>query len=389
MKNRLWSLTLGNFAIGTGAMIMPGMLNALTESLAVSPAAVGLLMSAFAATICLAGPVMAGLTSRIERRPLLAGCLLLYALGHLAAALAPGYYTLMGVRVLTAVGAGLFTSQAAATTSVMVQATERGRAIAMVFLGWSIAAVLGVPLGSWLSAQLGWRVTMALVALLAACCAATVWRQVPAGLFVEPMDARAWKSLGRNRVLLLVVAVTATQAAGQFAVMSYLALLLRHSLDASALTISVMFAVFGVAGVTGNVLGMRVVDRLGASRVAMTGMACMASAFALWPLAGGSVAATGLLVGLWGLGCFSVNGIQQARLVSLAPGLASASVALNSSAIYFGQAAGALVGGAMISASLQMHWLTGMGSALIVAAILMSQLAMKLSQRAGAAGAAA
>lgn len=371
MRSRLWSLTLGNFAIGTGAMIIPGMLNELTAGLHVTPAAIGLVISAFAMTICLGGPVLAGLTSRIERRPLLVTCLAIYCVAHLLAALVPNYESLLLVRVLTAIGAALFTSQAAASASLMVEPSERGRAIALVFLGWSISAVLGLPLGSWLGAHLGWRPTIALVGLLAGVCALWVWRQVPAGLYVAPMDRAAWRALRRHTPLLIAVAVTAVQSAGQFTVLSYMALLLRDSIAASPTVISLMFACFGVAGVTGNLLGMRFVDRLGPANVVMVAMACMAAAHAMWPLASGSTLGTAALIALWGLGCFSVNGVQQARLVGLAPSLASASIALNSSALYLGQAAGALAGGALIAAS-HSGWLPTAGCVLIVAAMLMS-----------------
>lgn len=380
MKTKLWSLTLGNFAIGTGAMIVPGMLNELTADLGVTPAAIGIVIFAFAMTICIGGPILAGLTSRIERRPLLASCLAIYALMHLLAALAPGYASLLGIRVLTAVGAALFTAQAAATASLMVPAAERGRAIAQVFLGWSISAVLGMPLGSWLGAYLGWRPTIALVGLLSALLATWVWVQVPRGLFVAPMNRHAWHSLLGNRPLLLAVAVTAVQSAGQFTVLSYMAFVLKESIAATPTVISLMFACFGLAGVTGNLVGMRFIDRIGAARVAMVAMGCMALAHALWPLSADSPLITALLVGLWGLGCFSVNGAQQARLVGLAPPLAPASVALNSSALYLGQACGALTGGALIAAH-AMQRLSTTAMLLILAAMLLSWVALSMSRR--------
>ena len=375
MRTKLWSLTLGNFAIGTGAMIVPGMLNELTADLQVTPAAVGVLIFAFAMTICFGGPILAGITSRVDRRLLLTCCLGICALMHALAALAPGYASLLVVRILTAVGAALFTSQAAATASLLVSVSERGRAIALVFLGWSIAAVVGLPLGSWLGAQLGWRATIALVGLVTAVLATWVWIQVPRGLYVSPMNRQAWVSLVRNRPLLIAVGVTAVAAAGQFTVLSYLALLLKEYISATPTVISLMFACFGVAGVTGNLIGMRFIDRIGADRVAMFSMGSMALALALWPLSTGSTLVTALLVGLWGLGCFSVTGAQQARLVGLAPNLATASVALNSSALYLGQAFGALMGGALIAAR-AMGWLPTTGMLLMLAAMGLSHFAL-------------
>lgn len=381
MQSRLWSLTLGNFAIGTGAMIVPGMLNELSAGMSISPAEVGMLISAFAATVCIGGPFLASWTSAIERRKLLTAALAIYAVTHLAAALAPGYGSLLAARMVTAIGAALFTAQAAATAGLMVPPEKRGEAIGFVFLGWSIAAVIGTPMGAYLSAHVGWRPTMGLVGVLSALFALGVWRQIPARLFVAPMDRAAWKSLFANTPLLLVVAVTAIQATGMFILFSYMALVLSDFIGATATTISMMFLCFGVAGVIGNLVGARVMDRIGTVRVGVIAMGCMLTAILLWPMTHGSPAVTVALIMLWGLGCFSVNSAQQVRLVSMAPRLAAASVSLNSSAIYFGQAAGAFIGGVVVS-SQGTAALSFYGALPMALAIALSLLAANMQRRA-------
>jgi predicted MFS family arabinose efflux permease len=384
MQSKLWSLTLGNFAIGTGMMIMPGMLNELGADLAVSPAAIGMLISAFALTVCVGGPFLASWTSAIERRKLLTAALVLYAVMHFVAALAPGYGTLLAVRMVTAIGAALFTAQAAATAGLMVPPAIRGKAIGLVFLGWSIAAVVGTPLGTYLGAHIGWRPTLALVGVVSALFAAGVWLQIPGKLYVAPMDRAAWKALFANTPLLLAVSVTALQAAGMFTVFSYMALLLKDFIGASPTTISIMFFCFGVTGVIGNIIGARVMDRIGAAQVAMVAIGCMLTAVVLWPLTRGSLPITVVLILIWGFGCFAVNGAQQARLVAMAPQLASASVALNSSAIYLGQAIGAFAGGLIIS-SHGTGTLSFFGAVPLAVAMAVSLLAANMSSRRTAA----
>lgn len=350
MQPRLWSLTFGNFAIGTGVMIVPGMLNELSADLAISPAQVGMLISAFAMTICVTGPLLAGWTSAIDRRKLLTASLLLYAVMHVVAALAPSYDLLLVARMVTALGAAIFTAQAAATAGLMVPPETRGKAIGMVFLGWSIAAVVGTPIGAYLGAHIGWRPTLGLVGLLAALFAAGVWMQIPPKLFVAPMDRSAWKALFANTPLLLAISVTAIQALGMFTIFSYMALLLKDFIGATPTVISLMFLCFGITGVIGNFLGARFMDQLGPMRIGVIAMGCMLTAITLWPLTRGSMPIAVMLTLVWGLGCFAVNGAQQARLVAMAPQLASASVSLNSSAIYLGQATGAFVGGLIVTA---------------------------------------
>ncbi|MBC7500991.1 MAG: MFS transporter [Herminiimonas sp.] len=381
MRTQLWSLTLGNFAIGTGALIVPGMLNELTADLHVSAAAVGMLISAFALTVCIGGPFLASWTTAIERRKLLTAALVLYAVAHVAAAFVPGYESLLAVRVVTAIGAAIFTAQAAATAGLIVPPDQRGKAIGLVFLGWSIAAVVGVPLGAYLGAHIGWRLTIALVGAMSALLAVWVWIQIPPRLFVAPMDRAAWQSLFGNRPLLLAIASTALQAIGQFTIFSYMARVLKDFIAASPTTISLMFLCFGMTGVLGNVIGTRVMDRVGAARVSLVAMGCMATALVFWPLTRDSLAVTVAMILLWGLGCFAVNSAQQTRLVGLAPNLASASVALNSSALYFGQALGAFIGGIIITAEGTSR-LSIIGAVLVVIAMAVSHLAASMSSRA-------
>jgi predicted MFS family arabinose efflux permease len=147
---------------------------------------------------------------------------------------------------------------------------------------------------------------------------------------------------------MAIVAVTAFSAAGQFTLFSYFAPYYRQVLGASAGEASALFLVFGIFALAGNVLLTRRIDRLGPARCVALGLGGIALALAAWPLAAG-VLATGLVLVPWALGCFSSNSAQQARLGQAAPAWASALMALNSSAIYLGQAVGAAGGGALIA----------------------------------------
>jgi predicted MFS family arabinose efflux permease len=380
MQTRLWSLTIGNFAIGTGVMIVPGMLNELSSGLAVSPAAVGILISAFAMTVCIGGPFLASFTSAIERRKLLTASLLLYSVVHIASAFAPGYNMLLALRMVTAIGAALFTAQAAATAGLMVPPETRGKAVGMVFLGWSIAAVVGSPIGAYLGAHIGWRPTLGLVGVLSAVCALWVWLQVPQRLYVAPMDRVAWKALFSNMPLLVAISVTAIQAVGMFTQFAYMALVLKDFIGATPTVISLIFLCFGTAGVIGNVLGARLMDRVGPVRVGMVAMGSMLTGIVFWPLSRGSVPITVVLTLFWGFGCFAVNGSQQVRLIGISPQLAAASVALNSSAIYLGQAFGAFLGGVIVSTSGTAN-LSFVSAVPMALAMLVSWLAAHMLQR--------
>ena len=350
-RARLVALCFGNFVIGTGTLIVPGMLPALAQGLGVTLPEAGHLISAFAFTICIGAPLLAGATSRVDRRVLLASMQLLFCAGHAAAALAPSYLPLLAIRVVTSVGAALFTAQAAATCGLLVPPAQRGRAIAFVFLGWSVASVAGMPLGAYVGETLGWRAGFAIVAAGALVAAAAVWLCLPGGLKTAPIDRSMWRKLFTDPVMLAVIAVTAVQAGAQFVSLAYVVPAMKAFTGAAAGTISAALAAFGLAGVAGNAAAGRLIDRHGAATVVLGCMLCMLASHLLWPFSQGSLAVVAASLLVWGLGCFAANSAQQARLAGLSPALAPVSIAFNTSAIYLGQGGGAALGGLALGAA--------------------------------------
>ena len=157
MPNVLWALLFGNFVIGTGVMIVPGTLNEISNSLQVSIATTGLLISAGATVMCVGAPLFAALVAGWDRRRLLAISMLWYGILHLVSAAMPNFASLLSARVLAVLAPAIFTPQAAACVGLLVPVAMRGRAITFVFLGWSVASVVGLPLGAYVGGALGWR----------------------------------------------------------------------------------------------------------------------------------------------------------------------------------------------------------------------------------------
>lgn len=344
----LIALCFGNFAIGTGTMVVPGTLPVLADGLAVSVPTAGRLIAAFALTLAVLTPLLAGWLSRVDRRQLLAALLLLYVAGHAWSAVAGSYTEVLLSRVACAVSAGLFTSQAAGVASLLVPPERRGAAVALVFLGWSVSAVIGMPLAAWVAQTSGWRMAFAMVSLLSAAALAWVWSVLPSGLAVSRIDAAAWRRLASHGPLVMLIVMTAVHSWAQFTVLSYLTPILRDRLDASPAALAGTLSLFGAAGILGNVITMRTIGRVGAVRIAALCLALMGGAHALLLASGYAWPGMVVAVTLWGLGCFAINSAQQVRMLALAPALATVSVAFNSSAIYLGQALGAESGGRII-----------------------------------------
>jgi predicted MFS family arabinose efflux permease len=349
MDLRLLVLCFGNFIIGTGTLVVPGMLPALALGLGVTVPVAAQLITAFALTVCLTAPLFAALTSRFDRRALLVAVQLLFAAGHFTSAFATGLHELMVLRVLSSVGAALFTAQAASTAALLVPVERRGSAIAFVFLGWSIASVAGMPLGAYISETLGWPAGFLMVGFGALIAAVAVQLTIPGGLRIAPIGRAMWASLFANRRLLLTVGVTAIQAAAQFTLFSFLVPSFKTLFSASAESISLLLVLLGVTGVAGNIIGARLVDRIGAAQVTLYGLLSMLASHVIWIFVPGSWPLLLAFLVLWGIGCFSTNSSQQARLVMMSPPHAPVSVAMNSSAMYFGQAVGTASGAALLA----------------------------------------
>jgi predicted MFS family arabinose efflux permease len=262
----------------------------------------------------------------------------------------PSYAALMPMRMLALLAAAVYTPQAAAAMGVMAPPQERGRAITYIFLGWSLASVLGMPVHAYIGETWGWRWAFALVAALSIVAAAWVWRSLPDGVRPPVLSLASWRQVFTEPVLMAIVVVTALSSAGQFTVFSYLAPYYRGVLGADAGQISCLFLWYGAFGLFGNVMLSRHIDRFGAARAVAWLLGAISLSLAIFALPT-TVAGMALALVPWGLGCFACNSAQQARLGQVAPTLAPALMALNSSALYLGQAVGAASGGVMVAAA--------------------------------------
>jgi predicted MFS family arabinose efflux permease len=343
-------LLCGNFAIGCGVMVTAGALNDLVRSLQVSVALGGQLIGAAALVMALGSPLLAGLLSACDRRRLLLLALLWYAVGHLLCALSTSYAVLLVLRCIAMLGAAAFTPQAVSAISALTAPAQRAQAMTFVFLGWSVASVLGLPLSAYIGETWGWQAAFVSVAVLSLAAAAAVWRALPGGIRPGMLSLADWRTIFTHPWLLAVIAVTLLSSAGQFTLFSYLAPYFVQGLGAGASQISLLFLWFGALGLAGNVWLTHAIHRIGAANAVALTLAAIALSLLVWPLAGG-VAGAFIVLAPWALGCFASNSAQQARLALAAPPLATALVSLNSSAMYLGQFAGSGSGGALIAST--------------------------------------
>ncbi|GAA0413573.1 MFS transporter [Streptomyces luteireticuli] len=349
MRLRLLLLALGTFAVGTDSMVMAGILDGIAGDLGVSVPAAGQLVSVFALSYALLAPVLATLTARWDRRRLLLTAMGVFTVANALSALAPDYGTLLATRVLAAAGAAAYTPTASAVATALAPPERRGRALATVLGGMTVATALGVPVGAYLGSE-DWRLTMWLVAalgVLAFAGLALLMRGLPAPTAGAPGLRERLAPL-RDRRVLAGAATTLTFFLAFNSVYIYLATAVRPATDGDQGRLSLILLATGIASVAGSWLGGRLVDRLGVRTVLLAGSVAAGLAFAALPwlsrsLPGALVYAVTAPLAGWAVGVALPH-----RMASIAPANAPLLISLNSSALYLGIAsAGAVGSGAM------------------------------------------
>lgn len=370
-RRTIVALLFGNFVIGTGILLPAGMLTDLVDAFQITVPAAGMLMVASGIVVALGAPLIAAFTSGIDRRAILCFSLLLYIAGHALAALSSSFEMLVATRILIAIGAAIFTPQAAATLGALVPADRRASAITLAFVGWSLATVAGMPMGGLIAHTIGWAAGFVIMAVISAIALIAVWISVPPRVQIAPLSVTSWRAVATNPALMLVLLVTILNGSGQFTLLTYLNPSLKASLAADPTEVALILAWFGVWATVGNVIASRFVARIGPGQVVTASLIMIFLALGLWGVSANVLPLVLGAAALWGLGTFSSNSVQQARLSAMAPDLASASVALNTSAMYIGQGTAAALGGSLIKVG-HMAALPLAGAAIILAAATLS-----------------
>jgi predicted MFS family arabinose efflux permease len=349
----IW-LTVGAFAIGTEGFMIAGLLPTLARDLNVGLPAAGHLVTAFSLAYAIGAPVMAVLTARLERRRLLAVAMGGFTLANLLAGLAPGYAGLLAARLLLALSAASFMPAASGYAAALGGPERRGRALSMVTNGLTLAIIAGVPLGVLVGQRFGWRATFVGVAAVAALSLFGIFTRLPRQAPGVTATLRERLALAKRYDMLRVLATTVLTVASTFTVYTYLGVFLAHVAGLGPQGLPLVLLGFGLASAVGARLGGSAADHWGARITVILG-GCLALlaylALSLGTALGPALAMPVLLsaILLWGLASWGLITAQQARLVALAPALASVSLSLNSSAIYLGSAMGAAVGALVIA----------------------------------------
>lgn len=342
------SLTVGAFAIGMTEFVIMGLLPNVAEDLQVSISSAGQLITMYALGVAIGAPILTVLTHRIPQKKLLCLLMVLFILGNGISVFAPSYAVMMGARIITALTHGTFFGVGAVIASNLVRPDKRAGAVSIMMAGLTIANIIGVPLGTFIGQHMGWRSSFGAIAIMGVIALIGILIFIPQIRQDKPASVLLQiRSLIRPKLLLYLL-IGALGNAGLFSVFTYITPLLTQVTGFAEHSVTWILILFGCGVTLGNIVGGKLADwKLMPSVLGLYFTICVL--LTLFTFTIYSPTAAVLTIFLWGAASFAVFPGLQVRVMSLAqaaPALASTS---SHSAGNLGNAAGAFIGGWVIT----------------------------------------
>ena len=248
------TLTLLMFVIGTSEFIVIGLLAEIADDLNVSISVAGLLISVFAISYAIGTPIITAFCSRFEKYPLCLSLMILFIIGNAISACAENFYTLLWSRIFIAVLSGALISLAMVISNEIVKVEKRAATIALVFAGFSVANVIGVPLGTWIGQLSNWRIVFWLNALLGIWVLLLQIKFLPKNLSGQMISLSSQLALLKNSKIIFLILIPTLGAAATFTIYTYISAILTESMGVNSQYISFILLVFGIFAVISNIL---------------------------------------------------------------------------------------------------------------------------------------
>jgi len=360
MPIALLALTLSAFAIGTTEFVIVGLIPTIANDLSVSLPSAGLLVSLYALGVAVGAPLLTALTGEVPRKLLLLSLMVLFTAGNLLAWQAPGYESLILARIVTGLAHGVFFSIGSIIATSLVSKEKAASAIAIMFTGLTVALVTGVPLGTFIGQQFGWRETFLAVSLLGVIAFIGSLIFVPRTIqHSKPASIVQQLAVLKQPRLLLVYAMTAVGYGGTFIAFTFLAPILQEISGFGEGAVSLVLLVYGVSVAVGNIWGGKLADRRGPISALKLIFALLAAVlFTLTFTAANPWLALATVL-LWGAVAFgNVPGLQVyvvRQAEHYTPSAVDVASGLNIAAFNLGIAGGAWLGGHIVASMGLIH----------------------------------
>lgn len=376
----LLALAVGAFAIGTTEFSPMGFLPQIAENLAISIPTAGMLITAYALGVMLGAPFMTLWFGQFSRRKALIILMAIFTVGNLLAALAPNYWGLMTARIITSLNHGAFFGIGSIVATSVVAKDKQASAVAMMFMGLTIANIGGVPLATWIGQNLGWRMAFGLIAILGVVTMLSLWKALPESNRTEKPNIQAELKVLTRLPVVLALLTTVMSAGAMFTLYTYIAPSLQNITHATPSAITLMLVLIGVGFSIGNHLGGKFADRsLNTTLIGF--LILLMLMMLLFPILAETVLGAGIALVVWGAAAFAVVPPLQMRVMSVAheaPALASS---VNIGAFNLGNALGAAAGGAVLSMGMNYAAVSLTGAGLSAIGLVLVLIQIKLGRK--------
>lgn len=379
----LLALAIGGFGIGLTEFVIMGLLPEVAADFAVTESAAGWLISGYALSVAVGAIGLTAAVTRFNRKHVLMGLMLLFIAGNMTSALAGTYQLMMAGRIVAAVSHGAFFGIGSVVAASIVAPSRQAAAIAMMFTGLTAANVLGVPFGTFLGQQLGWRSTFWAITAIGVVALIGMATLVPSRTATAAAGLRhELKAFAHPQVWFSLV-ITILGFGGMFGAFTYIAYTLTEVSGFTTGTVPWLLVLFGVGLFAGNTLGGKAADRsVSATLIAV--LAALTAVLVVFAVTAPSQIMTILSLALMGaFGFATVPGLQMRimQYAGQAPTLASGA---NIAAFNVGNALGAWLGGVTITAGLGYTSTLWDGAALSFAGLLVLLIATQHARRSAA-----
>ncbi|MCM3216258.1 MFS transporter [Niallia taxi] len=380
----LLALAVSAFAIGTTEFISVGLLPLISKDLHVSITAAGLTVSIYALGVTVGAPVLTSITSSISRKTLLLWIMIVFIIGNSIAATAGSLTVLLTARIISALAHGIFMSIGSTIAADLVSKDKRASAISIMFTGLTVATITGVPIGTFIGQQFGWRLAFFAIVVVGVIAFIANSILVPKNLSqAKPATFKDQLRLVTNGRLLLLFIITALGYGGTFVVFTYLSPLLHEVTGFKEGTVAGILLLYGAAIAAGNMIGGRLSNKKPLTALFYMFMIQAVILFLLifaLPYKGAGLAMI-VLMGL--LAFMNVPGLQ-VYVVMLAeryvPGAVDVASAINIAAFNAGIAIGSYLGG-VVTNSLGLIHTAWVGGIMVTAAVLLTGWSLILEKK--------
>ncbi|MFE3172578.1 MFS transporter [Amycolatopsis sp. NPDC059090] len=380
MPVALLALAVGAFGIGTTEFVMMGVLPLTAADFHIDIPSAGYFISAYALGVVVGAPLLTALAVRLPRKTMLLAMMGLFTVGNALFALSPNQDFGIAFRFLAGLPHGAFFGAGAVVASSLAQPGQRAKAVSMMFMGLTLANVIGVPLGTLLGQQVGWRATFGVVAVIGLLAIAAIAKLVPHQ--GRPADPSIRGELGafRRPQVWLALAIVMFGLGGVFACMSYIAPMLTDVAGYSPANVTVLLSLAGVGMTIGNYLGGRLADKalMPSLYVALLALATVLAIFTVTAQGKVGAAVTIFFVGVAG---FMIGPMMQARIMEKAGGTPSLVSAAVQSAFNIANSIGAYLGGLVIAGGLGLLAPNWVGALLAVLGVSIAAVSGLLDRR--------